>query len=145
MHDIEECLEEALDRPAPRVHAHGHAAEYPGDDQAVARLAYVHELIVRAQGDRVRRLSVRDRVRRLLQPDDLAVCELATVVDEGHRADGRADVAWACRRLIDLTAVDFNLDGVVTGEAAEEGDLHIGNDGSRPDDQTLDTNEFIRV
>jgi len=66
-------------------------------------------------------------------------------VDEGHRTDRRADVAWACRRFIDLTTVDFNLDGVVAGEATEEGDLHIWNDGSRPDDQTLDTNEFIRI
>ena len=143
--DVEERLEEALDRPTPRVHAHRHAAEDPRHDEPVARLAHVHQLVVRAQRDRVRRLPVRDRVRRLLQPDHLAVRELAAVVHERHRADGRADVARARRWLVDLAAVDFDLHGVVAGEAAEEGDFHVGNDGSRPDDQTLDTNEFVGV
>ena len=81
MHDVQEGLEEAFDRPSSWVDAHGYAAEYARDDETVTRLAHVYELVVRAQGDRVRGLPVWNRIGRLLQPDDLTVCKLAAVVD----------------------------------------------------------------
>jgi hypothetical protein len=41
-------------------------------------------------------------------------------------------------RLIDLAAADFNLYSVGAGEAAEEGDYHAWDEGSRVDDEAFD-------
>jgi hypothetical protein len=133
-HRVQKCLEEALDHLALRIHPHGHAAEHPHDEEAVAWLAHIHQLVIRAQGDCERCLPIWDHVGRLLQLDNLAVCNLAAVVDQRQCADGCADVARARNRLVDLTAVDFDLDGVVTCEAAEKGDFHTRNDRSCSDD-----------
>lgn len=66
-------------------------------------------------------------------------------MDEGHGSDGGADVARAASGLVDLAAVDFDLDGVGAGEAAEEGDFHVGDDGCGTDDEAFDAHELVRV
>ena len=47
-----------------------------------------------------------------MQTNDLAVGELAAVVDERHGALEAADVARALVGLCDLTAIDLDGDGV---------------------------------
>ncbi|KAH9969328.1 hypothetical protein BGW80DRAFT_1335609 [Lactifluus volemus] len=143
MHHVEKSLEQALDRPTTWIHAHQHTAEYTRDNETVARLAHVHQFIVRAERDRVWRLTIRHRVGRLLQSDHLSVRKLAAVVHERHGADRGTDVARAGRWLIDLTAVDPDLHGVVAGEAAEKGSVHVGDDGGGSDDKTFDTDKFV--
>ena len=48
-------------------------------------------------------------------------------------------------RLIYLTTVDLYLHGVVASQAAEERNLHVWNNRCRPDDETLDADEFVGV
>jgi hypothetical protein len=60
-----------------------------------------------------------------------------------HRADRCADVTRALCGLIDATSVDLDLNGVRTGEAAEESHFHIGNDGRGADDKALDADKFV--
>ena len=62
-----------------------------------------------------------------------------------ERAHGSADVAWATRGLGYFSAVDFDLDRVRAGEAAEEGDFHIGDDGGGANDEAFDRDELICV
>lgn len=59
---------------------------------------------------------------------------------EGHGADGCADFTRAARGFVDLATVDFNLDGVVAGEATEEGNFHVRNNWGCTDDETFDAN-----
>ena len=145
MDDVEEGAEEALQRPLSWVHAHGHRAEDTSDDKAVSRLRDVNELIIYTQRDGVWRLAVGYCIGRFLQANDLSVCELAAVVDEGHGAHSCTDVAWAARGLVNFPALDVDLDGVVAGQAAEEGGLHVWDDGRRADDEPLDADKLVRV
>lgn len=145
VHNVEECAEEALQRPLARVHAHRHAAEDAGDDKAVTWFRHVDELVVHAEGNGVGRLPVRHGVGGFLKADHLAVRELAAVVHERHGAHRATDVARAASGLVDFPALNLDLNSVVTGEAAEEGDFHVGDHGRCADDQTLDADELVRI
>ena len=59
----------------------------------------------------------------------------------GRESDAmpQAGSGWRC------ASPDFDLDGVVAGEAAEEGDLHVWDDGRGADYETLDADELVRV
>jgi len=82
--DVDVRLEQGLNRPVARVNADGDGPEDAGDHDAVTGLGEVDELVVDAERNRVRRLTVGDGVGRLLEPDDLLVSERAAVVDEAH-------------------------------------------------------------
>lgn len=143
--DVEVGLEERLDDALLGVDADGDAAEDAGDLDPVAGLGDVDELVVDAEADGMRRLTVGHLVRRLLKPDDLPVGELAPVVDQAHGAVLAAHLARAPVRLGDPAAVDLDGLGVAAGEAAEEGALHVGDDGRRADDEALDGDDLVNV
>ena len=90
-------------------------------------------------------LAIGHRVGGLLQADDLPVGEFAAVVHERHGPERGADVAGAALGFVNLTTVDFDLDGVVAGEAAEERNFHVGNDGCRSNDETLNAHELLGI
>jgi hypothetical protein len=145
MDDIDIGLEEALERSLTRIDADRDASEDTSQNESVAGFRNIDEFIVDTQRDGVRCLTIRDRIRRFLQPNDLSVGEFAAVVDEGHGTDGATDISWAASGFFDLASVDFHLHSVLAGEAAEEGYFHVWNDGGCANDETFDAHELVGV
>jgi hypothetical protein len=108
MEHVEIRFEEALDHALFRVDAHGDASKDARDFDAVAWLGRVHELVVYAETDAVRGLTVWDFVRGFLQSDHLAVCELAPVVDQAHSARLVAHFSRTAQWLGDFSPVDLH-------------------------------------
>lgn len=66
-------------------------------------------------------------------------------MDEGEGSELSTDVAGTTGGLLDLAAVDFDLEGVGADGTAKKGDFHVGDDGGGADDETLDGDEFVGV
>jgi hypothetical protein len=82
-------------------------------------------------------------------------------VNERHRPEFVTLLARASLRLVDSTAVDFLLDGVLADEASEEGceglvyadrwgnmgrtELHIGNNRGSTNHQPLDRDQLVGI
>jgi len=86
--NIDISLEQGLDRPLPRIDSDGVTPEDACDFDTVAGFAYVDELFVSTQRDRVRGLAIWDVVGCFLELNDLLVCEFAAVVNDLHRILG---------------------------------------------------------
>lgn len=93
----------------------------------------------------MRSLTIRDTIWSFLKLDNLLVCEVTSVVEELHRVLLLARFTWTFSGLVDSTAVDIDIGAVSTDVASEECFLHVGNDGSSTDDQTLDANQLVHV
>src|SRR6267154_3413275 len=90
-------------------------------------------------------LAIGHRIGSLLQPDDLPVCKFTAVVHEGHRPYTSTNVSWAPSWLFDFATVDFDLDGMRAGEAAEEGNLHVWNHRRGTNDQAFYRDELVGI
>jgi len=66
-------------------------------------------------------------------------------VDEREGSELRTHVARTTGRLLDLAAVDFDLEGVGADGTAKKGDFHVGDNGGGADDETFDADEFVGV
>lgn len=66
MNDVQVGLEQTLDDPLPRVDSDRHAPEDACDDDTISGLDDVHQFVIHAQTDRMRRLAVWHRVGRFL-------------------------------------------------------------------------------
>ncbi len=66
-------------------------------------------------------------------------------MDENEGVWGVADVPRAAGGFFDFAAVDFDLEGVRAGLAAEEGGFHVWDYWGCTDDETFDADEFVGV
>ena len=145
VNNIDVGLEQTLQCSLTRVYANRDASEDTREDQSVTRLGDVHKLVINAERDGMGCLAIRDHVWCFLQSDNLTVREFAAVVDEGHRSNRGADVSRAAARFFDFASVNFDLDGVLAGQASEECHLHVWNDGRSANYETLDADEFVGI
>ena len=93
----------------------------------------------------MRSLTIGHSVRSFLQTNYLPISKLAAVVHQRHRADRGADISRTSLGFVDFAAINLDLDSMVAGETAEECDFHIRDDGSGTDDETLYTDQLVRV
>jgi hypothetical protein len=100
----------------------------------VTGLAEIDELIVNADGDRMRRLTSRYRIGCLLKFDNLLVFERTSVVNDQHGILGLADLTRTLGRFTNLATIETNVNRMVANIATEEGILHVGNNGGCTDD-----------
>ena len=112
MNNVQVCLEETLHCPLVWVDSDRDAAEDTRDDESVARLRYVYEFIVYAEGHSMGCLAIRYGVRGFLQANNLSISKLTTIVDKRHRPQGSTDVSRTPSGFFNLASVDFYLDGV---------------------------------
>ena len=75
----------------------------------------------------------------------MPVREFASVVYEGHCADGPTDVAGAPRGLFDFATIDLDLHSMRTGETAKEGNFHIGDDRGSSDNESFNAHQLVGV
>ena len=66
-------------------------------------------------------------------------------MDEDEGSELRTHVARTTGWLLNLAAVDFDLEGVRTDGTAEKGDFHVGDDGGGANDETFDADKFVGV
>ena len=126
MHRIYESHEQTLQSPLPRVGSNAHTPENPTNANSITRFGEIHQFIIHAHLDAVRGLASRDLIRRLLDPPDLAVGKVGTVVDQGEGLLwGSANVARTDGWLGDFSARDGDEESVVASLTAEEGSLEI--------------------
>mmetsp|Transcript_104206 Transcript_104206/g.252927 ORF Transcript_104206/g.252927 Transcript_104206/m.252927 type:complete len:483 (-) Transcript_104206:616-2064(-) len=115
------------------------------DLDAVAWPDRVHKVVEDADRHVLRRLALRHELGRLLELQDLAVGELALVVDDLEGVAGAAAVA--ARGLLDgpVAEGDLNLVLAVLSRAPEEPGHHVGHEVGAPDDDALDADEALDV
>jgi hypothetical protein len=118
---IDVCLEEGLDSAHLWIDTDRYRAEDTGHDYPVTWLGQVYELVVYAERDGMRRLTIWDNIRRLLQPNDLTIAELAAIVDKRHASLQIAHLSRAAIGFCNLTAVNLDSLGMRACKAAEEG------------------------
>lgn len=107
---IDVRFEDILDGPLSRVDPDLVASKDTSDFNSVTSFADIDEIIVGAERDRMRSLSIGYTVWSLLQLDDLLVREPRSVVDD---LEGVWLVAASTPRWFrDLATIDIDFDGV---------------------------------
>ena len=138
-------LEDVLHGPLPRVDANLVAFKDTGYLDSITGLTNVNQLIVSAERDGVRRLSIWHCIRSLLKLDYLLVRKSRSIVHNLHAVGSAANFTRTSGWLSDLATVDVDFQCMMAHRAAEEGVLHVGNDWRCADDQTLDGDKLVHV